>query len=106
MELTKKKMKFTLNEHRTGLIRLYEEQMEEAGPYMRFTLRKAIYFLKNGADPGKVEDWVVKMEKEMRATKITHYSKTDRKIIIAMAIVFIILSLMIVYPFISPIFVR
>lgn len=35
-----------------------------------------------------------------------YYSKTDRKIIIAMAIVFIILACMSVYPFISPIFVK
>jgi hypothetical protein len=99
-------MKINSEEHRIGLIKLYKEQLEEAGPYMKFTLRKAIYVLKNGSDPRRVEDWVVKMEKEMRKTEITRYSKTDRKIIIAIAIVFIILSLIMVYPFISPIFTR
>ena len=35
-----------------------------------------------------------------------YYSKTDRKIIIVMAIGFIILSFMMIYPFILPIFTK
>jgi uncharacterized protein YciI len=59
-------MKNNSEEHREGLSQLYKEQLLEAGPFMKAVLEKAILALVLGTKPTRVENWVVKMEKEMR----------------------------------------
>jgi hypothetical protein len=60
---SKKKRK----EHREGLIKLYECHLEDAKanemPFTILILEEALYMLRNGANPKKVEKWVVKIEK-------------------------------------------
>jgi len=59
-------MKRNSEEHRIGLSKLYKEQLEETGPFMTAVLKKAMLALKFGSNPRNVENWVVKMEKELR----------------------------------------
>ena len=63
-------MKYITNNtvaYKNGLIQLYRDQLTKAGPYMTQILQKATRELKAGKNPTKVEDWVVKMEKEYRS---------------------------------------
>lgn len=60
------KMKKNSEEHRIGLSELYKEQLEGAGGFMTAVLKKAMLALKSGSKPTNVENWVVKMEKELR----------------------------------------
>lgn len=59
--------KFENNEHKKGLISLYEEQLFKAGPFMSIVLKEAIRKLKESdLPPTKVENWVVNLEKAWR----------------------------------------
>lgn len=50
-------------EHRKGTIELYENQLSEAGDFMKIVLTEAIRKLKEtDIDPEKIEDWVVNLE--------------------------------------------
>ena len=54
-------------QHREGLISLYEEQVGEAGSFMKVVLMEAIRKLKESkVEPSQVEDWVVRLEKDFR----------------------------------------
>jgi hypothetical protein len=54
----------SLDKHRTGLIELYEDQIQDAGPFMTIVLEEALRKLKETQlDPKKIEDWVVRLEK-------------------------------------------
>jgi hypothetical protein len=57
--------KITIEEHRKELIKLYTNQLEEAGKFMKVVLEEAIRKLCNcpNLNPTKVEDWVVNLEK-------------------------------------------
>jgi len=58
----KKLKKF--EEHRKGTIELYENQLSDAGDFMKIILTEAIRKLKEtDIDPEKIEDWVVKLER-------------------------------------------
>ena len=59
----KKKEKFTIEEYKTGLIELYEDQHRPGRPFMNMLLKEAIRKLKCNVDPKKVENWVVRVEK-------------------------------------------
>lgn len=58
------KKRITTQEHREGLINLYEEQIVSATSFMTCVLTSALYKLKNtDIKPKKIENWVVKLEK-------------------------------------------
>jgi len=58
----KKLKKF--EEHRRGTIDLYENQLDDAGYFMKAVLTEAIRKLKEtDIDPEKIERWVVKLER-------------------------------------------
>lgn len=49
---------------RKGLIELYNNQLEDAGPFMTLVLNEAIRKLnETELEPRRVEDWVVNLEK-------------------------------------------
>jgi macrodomain Ter protein organizer (MatP/YcbG family) len=60
-------MKTTIEEHRRGLIDLYMDQLQQKNDtvFMKCVLREAIrrLMIKNN-DPKKIENWVVKHDKE------------------------------------------
>ena len=54
----------SLDKHRIGLIELYEDQIQYAGTFMTIVLEEALRKLKETPlDPKKIEDWVVRLEK-------------------------------------------
>jgi hypothetical protein len=54
----------SLDKHRIGLIELYEDQIQDAGPFMTIVLEEAVRKLKETQlEPKKIEDWVVRLEK-------------------------------------------
>ena len=55
-----------IENHRSELIHLYEQQIIGESPYMKFVLQKALRELYIGTRPRKVENFVVKMEKISR----------------------------------------
>ena len=55
-----------IENHRIGLIKLYEEQITGDGPFMTEVLQIALRELYKGVSPRKVENFVVKMEKILR----------------------------------------
>ncbi len=57
----------SLDKHRIGLIELYEDQIQESGPFMTIVLEEAVRKLKETQlEPKKIEDWVVRLEKSWR----------------------------------------
>ena len=54
--------------HKIALLNIYISQMndEDESDFMKMVLRHAIRKLSSGADPKKVESWVVKLEKTWR----------------------------------------
>jgi hypothetical protein len=65
-----------IDNHRKGLIDLYENQLKdieldfistnEEQPFMTLVLKEAIRKLTSKVDPTKVENWVVNLEKSWR----------------------------------------
>lgn len=56
-------------EHRKGLIDLYESQLRDTKdkPFMKIVLKEALRKLKKGnLPPKRIENWVVKLEKDWR----------------------------------------
>lgn len=54
-------------EHTERLIKLYESQLKDSSSFMKIVLTEAIRKLKVGhLDPERVENWVVKLEKDFR----------------------------------------
>ena len=52
---------------RFELIRLYENQLHEAGPFMTLVLNEAMHKLKeSNIHPKRVENWVVRLERNWR----------------------------------------
>jgi hypothetical protein len=61
------KVKTNSQEHREGLILLYETQLEDAGKFMTIVLNEAIRKLKKTTlKPTNIENWVVNLEKQWR----------------------------------------
>ena len=60
------KKKPTIDEHRQGLIELYKDQLEHKTDttFMEDVLKEAIRRLELNANPQRVENWVVKRDKE------------------------------------------
>ena len=60
--------KYSIEEHRQGLILLYKNQVVESDKFMTVILTEAIRKLeKSNLNPKKVENWVVKLEKDFRS---------------------------------------
>jgi hypothetical protein len=57
----------TVEEHKEGLIGLYEGQMEDAGPFMKVVLTEALRKLRESdLNPKRVEKWVINLEKAFK----------------------------------------
>jgi len=53
--------------HKTGLLKLYIDQLNsEESKFMKIVLENAIYKLEHDVDSRQVENWVVKLEKLWR----------------------------------------
>lgn len=62
--------KYSIEEHRQGLILLYKDQITESGKFMTVVLEEALRKLEEtNIKPKKIEDWVVKLEKDFRSFK-------------------------------------
>lgn len=60
--------KYSNEEHRQGLINLYNDQITDSDKFMKIVLEEAIRKLhESNIKPKKVEDWVVKLEKDFRS---------------------------------------
>jgi hypothetical protein len=56
-----------INIHKEGLLKLYEQQLEESGEFMNIVLKEAIRKLKEtNIEPIRIEDWVVNLDKNWR----------------------------------------
>jgi len=56
-------MAHTEQEHREGLIKIYESFLnDEPTKFQKMVFKRALKALKHGLDPQKIEDWVVKIE--------------------------------------------
>lgn len=59
--------------HRQGLIKLYEQQLLNAHPFMKSVLNEALRRLKyTQISPRDIEDWVVNLEKNYGRIKPTN----------------------------------
>lgn len=62
--------KYSIEEHRQGLILIYKDQITESDKFMTVVLEEALRKLEEtNIKPKKIEDWVVKLEKDFRSFK-------------------------------------
>ena len=64
----KRRKLFNMIEHRNGLTNLYENQLEKTDSlFMKMVLKEALRKLKESElPPKKIENWVVRLEKNWR----------------------------------------
>ena len=52
--------------HKTELLNIYINQINDESDFMKLVLKDAIRKLTNGVDPANIENWVVQLEKLWR----------------------------------------
>ncbi len=82
-----------LEEHREGLIKLYQTQLYDAGKHMTLVLNEAIRKLMNDVNPNDVEQWVVNNEKSWRKIPSKSNDPTINAIIILVCFTIIAIHL-------------
>jgi hypothetical protein len=60
--------KVTVEEHRNGLVIMYADEVNFSmpGSFKQILFKEALRKLSVGVEPKKVEDWVVRLEKDWR----------------------------------------